>query len=224
MESFFARPAVVLVVLAALNVLNFTDRFLIQGFAVDLIADLHLSNMQFTLLTGFAFTLFYTVAGVWMGALADRVHRPRLIAGGLCAWTALTSATALVGSFCQLAIVRTLTGIGEATLTPAAIGLLADTQPTRRRALATGIYYLGAPVGIGGAFLLAGMLGPAIGWRRGFIVLGSAGLVLALAATRLRETRAGLAAIASGRARPLRAAALREVTIALRGSPARWAF
>ena len=35
-------------------------------------ADLHLSNLQFTLLTGFAFTLFYTLVGLFMGALADR--------------------------------------------------------------------------------------------------------------------------------------------------------
>lgn len=220
MEALFARPARVLVVLSVLNILNFTDRFLIQGFAVDLMADLHLSNLQFTLLTGFAFTLFYTVVGVWMGALADRVHRPRLIAAGLCAWTALTAATALVGTFFQLAIVRTLTGIGEATLTPAAIGLLADTQPARRRALATGIYYLGAPIGIGGAFLLAGALGPVMGWRGGFVALGAAGFVLALAAARLREPRAGLAAVASAQAGPLRAAALREVAMALRASPA----
>jgi MFS family permease len=216
MRSPLSQPAGILAVLTALNVLNFTDRFLIQGFAVDVMADLHLSNLQFTLLTGFAFTLFYTAVGLFMGALADRVHRPRLIAAGLCAWTVLTAATGLVGSFAQLAAVRTLTGIGEATLTPAAVGLLAETQPPRRRAFATGIYYLGAPVGIGGAFLLAGLLGATIGWRHGFATLGGVGLLMALVTARLREPRVPAAGLAVPTAR---VAALRDAATVLRGSP-----
>ena len=154
--------------LAVLNVLNFVDRFLIQGFAVDLMADLHLSNLQFTLLTGLAFTLFYTLAGLFMGVAGGSRASPATIAAGLGAWTVLTAATGFVTGFAQLAALRTLTGIGEATLTPAALGLLADTQAPRRRALATGIYYLGAPLGIGGAFLLASALGATIGWRHAF--------------------------------------------------------
>jgi MFS family permease len=218
MRPLIRSPAAVLATLTALNVLNFTDRFLIQGFAVDLMADLWLSNLQFTLLTGFAFTLFYTVAGLVMGALADRVDRPRLIAAGLLAWTVLTAATGLVGSFAQIALVRTLTGIGEATLTPAAVGLLADTQSPRRRALATGIYYLGAPVGIGGAFLLAGLLGATIGWRQGFMALGAVGLLLAIGAARIAEPRAPVAANSVNAG--ARANVLRDVLATLRAAPA----
>jgi MFS family permease len=191
------RASALLALLAALNILNFIDRFLLQGFAVDLMADLHLSHLEFTLLTGFAFTLFYTVAGLFMGALADRMHRPRLIATGLGAWTVLTAATGLVTGFAQLAVLRTFIGIGEATLTPAAVGLLADTQPPRRRAFATGVYYLGAPVGIGSAFLLAGALGPVFGWRRSFMALGALGLLLALAVAAVREPREAAAADAA---------------------------
>lgn len=212
--SMSRRPAVILATLTALNVLNFVDRFLVQGFAVDLLADLHLSNLQFTLLTGFAFTLFYTLAGLFMGALADRVHRPRLIATGLGAWTLLTAATSLVTGFAPLAVLRTLTGIGEATLTPAALGLLAETQPPRHRAFATGVYYLGAPVGIGGAFLLAGALGASLGWRGTFAVLGGVGVILALLAARLREPREQTLATAT--AEP----AWRDALDTLRRSPA----
>ena len=193
-------PLVVLATLTLLNVLNFVDRFLIQGFAVDVMADLHLSNLQFTLLTGFAFTLFYTLTGLFMGSLADRVDRPRLIAAGLGAWTILTAATGFVTGFAQLAALRTFTGIGEATLTPAAVSLLADTQPPRRRALATGVYYLGAPLGIGGAFLLASALGSTIGWRHAFMALGLVGLVLAVAASRLHEPRTAISADADAAA------------------------
>jgi MFS family permease len=173
-----------------LNVLNFADRFLMQGFAVDLTNDLHLSNLQFTLLTGFVFTTFYTLVGIFMGALADRFHRPRLMAGGIFVWSALTAATGLATNFVQVGLVRMLIGVGEATLTPAALGLPGDAFSRKHRAFAAGFYYLGAPVGIGAAFINAGTLGAAIGWRNCFFTLGALGLLLSPILLLLCEPRA----------------------------------
>jgi MFS family permease len=184
------RAGFILIFLTALNVLNFIDRFMLQGFALDLTTELHLSHVQFTLLTGFVFTTFYTVAGLAMGALADRLHRPRLMAAGLFAWSALTAATGMVGNFAQIGLVRMFTGVGEATLTPAALGLLGDLMSPKRRAFAAGFYYLGSPLGIGAAFLIAGTLGHEIGWRHCFMVLGAAGLILTLPLLLMHENRA----------------------------------
>lgn len=155
MKSGQSRPGalVLLLFLTLLNVLNFTDRFLIQGFSVDMIRDLHLSKLEFTLLTGFVFTGFYTLMGLAMSALADRLHRPRLMAAGLLLWSALTAATGTVSNFGQAAAVRLVTGVGEATLAPAALGMLGEGFSPRRRAMAAGFYYLGSPVGIAGAFI-----------------------------------------------------------------------
>jgi len=47
-----------LALLTFLNVLNFADRYLLVSFSHSIIGDLGLSNFQFALLTGFAFTLF----------------------------------------------------------------------------------------------------------------------------------------------------------------------
>ncbi|BBB61858.1 MFS transporter [Undibacterium sp. KW1] len=213
---------VVLVFLTLLNILNFADRFLIQGFAIDMIRDLHLSNLEFTLLTGFVFTTFYTVVGLFMGALADRVHRPRLIAAGIFGWSALTAATGFAGNFTQLALVRMFTGVGEAALTPAALGLLGERFKAQQRAFAAGFYYLGAPIGIGAAFLIAGTLGAAIGWRNCFFVLGGLGVVLTVFLFMLREPRDEhkmQAIIENTSQRPL-LAVFTEVRQALRASPA----
>jgi MFS family permease len=201
------RPRLgILLFLTLLNILNFADRFLMQGFAVDLIHDLRLSNLQFTLLTGFVFTTFYTLAGVFMGALADRYHRPRLMAAGIVVWSALTAATGTVANFAQLGLVRMGIGIGEATLTPAALGLLGDTFSARHRAFAAGFYYLGAPIGIGAAFLIAGTLGSAIGWRNCFFALGALGLLLTPVLLLLREPRAMGAVQQAARRRPMASA------------------
>lgn len=208
----------ILAFLTLLNILNFADRFLIQGFAVDLTADLGLSKLQFTLLTGFVFTTFYTLAGVLMGALADRFHRPRLIAGGIVVWSALTAATGLAGNFVQVGLVRMGIGVGEAVLTPAALGLLGDSFSARHRAFAAGFYYLGAPIGIGAAFILAGTLGAVVGWRNCFFALGALGLVLTPVLMLLREPRSGQLDKAAPR-RPL-LGMFGDIRIAMSSSPA----
>lgn len=183
------RAGAILVFLTLLNILNFADRFMLQSFAVDVIEDLSLTNTQFTLLTGFVFTVFYTTVGLLMGALADRYHRPRLMAAGLFTWSALTAVTGAAQNFVQVAAARVFIGVGEATLTPAAIGMLADVFEERRRAFAAGFYYLGVPIGIGGSFIIAGTLGAAVGWRNCFFILGGLGVVLSIALLLMRDPR-----------------------------------
>lgn len=180
-----------LALLTALNVLNFADRYLLVSFSHSVIADLRLTNFEFGLLTGFAFTLFYAVFGLFSGSLADRVHRPRLIAAGLLLWSALTAATGAARTFGQAAAARFCIGLGESVLTPAAMSMLSDTLPRHRRSLGAAIYYLGIPVGVGGSFLFAAAAGPALGWRGSFMLLGAVGVVAALLMLWLRDPPRG---------------------------------
>ncbi len=166
-----------LVTLTLLNVLNFADRYLIISFSTSIIPELGLTHLQFGLLTGFVFTAVYTVVGLFAGALSDRMNRSYVIGVGLIAWSAMTAATGLARSFGQMAAARMFIGVGEACLTPAAVSMLADSFPPHRRALVSGIYYLGLPVGVGGSFLFAGLAGPVLGWRISFVLLGAIGVV-----------------------------------------------
>ncbi|HEX7054787.1 MAG TPA: MFS transporter [Burkholderiales bacterium] len=175
-----ARGYRLLVLLTLLNILNFADRYLLVSFSNSVISDLGLSNFQFALLTGFAFTLFYALFGLFSGALADRGHRPRLIAVGLFLWSALTAATGAARSFAHVGLARLFIGVGESLLTPAAMSMLSDTLPRHRRSLGAAIYYLGVPLGVGGSFLFAALFGPAIGWRGTFLLLGAVGVLGAL--------------------------------------------
>lgn len=165
-----------LAALTLLNVLNFADRFLLVSFANSIITDLQLTKFQFTLLTGLVFSVFYVVFGLFAGSLADRHNRPRLIAVGLALWSALTAATGLARNFAQAALARVFIGVGEAVLTPASMSMLSDRLPPQRHGLAAAVYYLGIPIGVGSAFLIAGFLGPVLGWRGTFVALGAVGL------------------------------------------------
>ena len=177
-----------LCLLTLLNVLNMLDRNLMSAFANYIVPDLGLSNTEYGLLTGLVFLIFYSVAGLYMGMLADTVNRTRLISFGVTLWSALTAASGLAWNFVSMAIPRMFIGVGESILTPSAMSLLADRFPQSRLGFAAGFYYIGAPLGAGGSFLLAGYLGPIIGWRNCFYLLGCIGIVLAAIVFFVKET------------------------------------
>lgn len=206
-----------LVLLTLMNVLNFVDRQLLSSFANFIVPDLNLTNTEFGLLTGLVFIVFYAVAGVFMGALGDMVHRPRLIAGAMFAWSALTAASGLAKNFVGLAIPRIFIGIGESALTPTSMSLLADKFPEEKRGFASGFYYMGVPIGVGVSLLVAGFLGPAIGWRNCFFLLGAIGVVFSFVILTVKDPRPARAAHVE---RPRFGELLKVFIGALRGSPA----
>lgn len=186
-----------LMFLTLLNILNFVDRFLLVGFANAIITDLALTKFQFTLLTGLVFSVFYVVFGLFAGSLADRLNRPRLIAAGLALWSLLTAATGLAKNFLHAGLARVFVGVGEAVLTPAALSMLSDKLPRDRHGIAAAIYYLGIPIGVGSAFILASILGPKYGWRGTFMILGGVGVIAALFVLLLKDPPRGGEAISA---------------------------
>ncbi|MEL0259442.1 MAG: MFS transporter, partial [Halieaceae bacterium] len=113
-----------LVLLTALHTLSLTDRFLIAAFGTQISLDLGLSNQQFGLVTGLAFTLFYASTGPVAGLLVDRFGPGRLLGTGVLIWSAMTGLTGMAKSFLGLWLPRTLVGVGEAILIPAASKIL----------------------------------------------------------------------------------------------------
>ena len=110
-----ARPPAyswyVLAVLLAVYVMNFVDRQILSIVLDDVKAELGASDTAMGLLSGLAFSLFYTVAGVPIARLADRGTRRSIVAVGLAVWSAMTAACGLAGSFWQLALARF--GVGD---------------------------------------------------------------------------------------------------------------
>ena len=183
-----ARDYGFLMFLTLLNVMNFVDRQLLASFANWIVPDLGLTNTQFGLLTGLIFIFFYSVAGVFMGVLADRVNRTRLIAAGLALWSALTALSGMAKGFVSLAIPRLFIGVGESIMTPTAMSLLADRFPSSRLGFASGVYYMGVPIGVAMSLFVVAYLEPLLGWRGCFYALGGLGLVLAAIMLFMKET------------------------------------
>jgi MFS transporter, Spinster family, sphingosine-1-phosphate transporter len=210
--------------LTFLNLMNFVDRQLLASFSNFIVPDLGLTNTEFGLLTGLVFLTFYSTAGLFMGYLADTMNRTRLIAVGLASWSFLTALSGAAKGFTSLALPRMFIGVGESIMTPTSMSLLADRFPASKLGLASGIYYMGVPMGVGTSLLIVGYLGPAIGWRNCFYLLGGIGLFLAVIMWFMRETpRRHLVPdtdSSSAVARLTFKEMMRELVSALRDSPA----
>ena len=179
-ESASARDFGFLLFLTLLNVMNFVDRQLLASFGNWIKPDLQLSNTEFGILTGLAFLLFYSVGGLFMGALADKYNRTRLIAIGLAFWSILTALSGAARGFVSMLIPRMLIGVGESMMTPTAMSLLSDRFPARQLSFASGFYYMGVPVGVAASLFVVAYLEPLLGWRGCFYLLGGIGVFLAL--------------------------------------------
>ena len=174
--------------LTIINVLNFVDRSLLASFANFIVPDLGLTDTEFGTLVGLAFLFFYSIMGLFMGVLADTLHRPRLIAFGVALWSVFTVASGLAKGFISMLIPRMFIGVGESILTPSAISSLSDRFPDSKMGFVIGIYYMGIPIGAGLALFIAGTLGPSIGWRNCFYILGAFGVLLAIVMLFVKET------------------------------------
>jgi len=173
--------------LTLLNLLNFVDRQLIASFSNFIVPDLGLTDTQYGFLTTVPFIVFYSIAGLFMGVLADMVNRPKLIAFGVVLWSVFTALTGAAKGFISMALPRMFIGIGESILTPTSMSLLSDSFPSKRMGFAAGFYYMGVPIGVGVSLLIAGYLGESLGWRNCFYLLGGLGLFLGLCALLFKD-------------------------------------
>lgn len=143
--------------------------------------DLQVSDTALGFLGGFAFALFYSLAGLPIARLADRGNRRTLAALGIALWSAACALFGTVGGFVQLALLRFGVGVGEAALTPCAHSMLSDYFPPAQRATVLSIYTIGAQLGLAVGLPFGGSIATHYGWRPAFLAVALPGLPVALA-------------------------------------------
>lgn len=136
------------VVLASIQILN-----LVVG---PVRASLGLSDLQLSLLQGFAFGAFAALAALPVARVADHGRRSSVVLAGAIVWSIGTLTCGGALTFWQMFIGRALVGIGEVCFLPAAISLLRDVVPRRYTALALGIFVSGSTVGSAFAWFTGG--------------------------------------------------------------------
>lgn len=182
--------------LLIIYVMNFVDRQVVNILAEPIKRELGLLDWQLGAMSGLAFALFYTVLGLPIARLAERGHRPFIIAWALAVWSLFTALCGFAQNFVQLLLARIGVGVGEAGCTPPAHSLITDYVPKEKRASALAFYSMGTPLGSLVGMALGGLIADAYGWRMAFIVCGIPGVILAIVAAlslvepRIRATAA----------------------------------
>ncbi len=187
-------PWIALFLLGVAYFFSLLDRQILTVLVDPVKADLKISDTQFGLLQGFAFSVFYTAFGVPVGALADRWNRKLIIATGLFVWSLSTCLAVFARSFGWLFAARIGVGIGEASLAPAAYSMFADLFGAKRIGRVIGVFHtfagcgMAVSVAIGGILFqrfsplgakhIAGFILPP--WGMTLATIGVPGMVLAL--------------------------------------------
>jgi len=174
----------VLILLTVVYSFNFIDRQIVGILAPFIQQDLNLTNTQLGLLTGFYFALFYTFVAIPIAWLADRFNRVNIVSIALATWSGFTALFGLAGNYLQISLARMGVGIGEAGGSPPSHSIISDLYSKEERASALGVYSMGIPFGVMAAYLvtasLIGSSSDGVDWRRIFVILGLAGIALAL--------------------------------------------
>jgi len=173
------NPALVaLLLLIALNLLNYIDRYILPGEVSLIKSEFHSTDQQMGALTTALFVT-YMFAAPLTGWLGDRFRRKPLIIAGAVLWSLATLATAWVHDYRTLYIRHALVGVGEATFGIFAPTVLSDFYPERDRNRILSIFYVAIPVGAALGYVAGGELGTLWGWRAPFFLCAIPGLVIA---------------------------------------------
>jgi MFS family permease len=205
MNQSLPRPAYAwytVILLTIVYVFSFIDRFILSLLVEPIKQDMNLTDTQIGLLLGPAFAIFYTTMGIPLGWLADHARRTWIIGIGITLWSLATAASGMAKNFLQLFTARITVGVGEATLSPCALSLIADSFPPEKRGKPIAFYNSAVSLGAGIAFLAGASVivwsrtvtevslpgfGAVAPWQMAFIVVGLAGLPAAILMFTLRE-------------------------------------
>lgn len=184
-----------LLVLLLAYILSFIDRNVVAVLIGPIRADFAISDFQYSLLHGFAFSMFYIFLGLPIARLADRGSRKWVVTFGVLVWSVMTGLCGFARSFAALFVARIGVGVGEAALSPPAYSLLSDYFDAESLPRAMAVYTLGITIGGGLAYIIGGavyeyfsqagaltlpLLRELRPWQMTFVIVGAPGLLLVL--------------------------------------------
>jgi len=229
-----ARAWYAVFIFALSLMVNFLDRGVLTLLVEPIKRDLHLSDVQISLVMGFAFVCFYVLLGLPIARLVDFKSRRAIIAIGITIWSFMTASCGLARSFVQLFLARVGVGVGEACSGPATYSMLADLFPKEKLPRAIAVLNFGFYAGTGLALIIGGtvtqlflnhppvalpVIGVLRGWQLTFLVVGIPGLIVAALMLTVKEPkRRGLITTPGAPANAAKPIPIRAVLVFMRES------
>ena len=145
-QTSSSRASFALGVLTLVNLLNYTDRYIVAGAMKEMQSKFSLDDTSGGLLAT-TFMVVYMLASPLGGFLGDRLPRRLLIGAAVLIWSLATIASGLATSFLMLVIARAATGVGEAGYGTIAPSFISDLFKPERRSRMLAIFYTAMPLG-----------------------------------------------------------------------------
>lgn len=189
-------------VLTLAYILSYVDRSILTLFVDPIKEDMALSDLQISLLHGFAFAIFYSALGFPIGRIADVKNRVGVIAIGVTFWSLMTAACGVAKNFTHFFLARVGVGVGEAALNPAAYSIITDYFPKEQLSRAISTYVMGTYLGFGTAYIIGGtvvraiegmpdlqwpIIGTLHSWQLAFFIVALPGVLILLALLAVKE-------------------------------------
>ena len=169
-----------MVLLTVVAAFNYLDRGVLALAMEGIKQEFQLSDSQLGFMSGFAFALFYAVAGIPIARWADVGNRNHVVTLTTFLWSLMVAVSSLVSNFSQLLMVRVGVAVGESGCVPPAQSLISDYFNRAERPHAMAVYWMSVPISTVLAYLAGGWLIEQFGWRTTFILIGLPGILLAV--------------------------------------------
>lgn len=186
-------------VVMALQTTSMLDRNILAIMLIEIRHDLGLNDFEAAILTGFAFSAFYCIAGLLIGALVDRFSIRKILYLSVTLWSVAASCVGLARNFWAMAAARMMTGVGEGGVNPSAQVLISAAFPKNKVSLPMSLFTVAGTIGIGASYYGGGLLLEALAnhpfpgleslapWRQVLIVTSLPGIVVAFLAFTVSE-------------------------------------
>jgi len=169
---------VALLILA--GVVNYVDRSTLAIANHTIATEMHLSPAEMgALLSAFAWS--YALCQLPIGAITDRVGPHIMLTLGMSVWSVAQIVSGAVTNFGQFLVARAGLGIGESPMFTAGARASVNWFPLKDRGFPLGLFNAASSLGPALAPPLLTALMLAYGWRVMFVLMGIAGLGVALA-------------------------------------------
>jgi MFS family permease len=174
-----AGATVALVLLTAMNFVNYLDRYILPAVQEQVKGEFHLTDAQIGSLTLWFFAA-YVLSSPLTGWLGDRFPRKPMIVVAAFAIAAMNFFTASVHSYMSLNLRHAALGIGEASFGIFAPALLADFFAEEERNKVLTIFNMALPFGAACSYEGGAWVAAHFGWRMSFISSAVPGAIVGL--------------------------------------------
>jgi MFS family permease len=134
-------------------------------------------NEYYGVLSGAAFTIAYSISGIFMGLLSDRFNRKKILGIACILWSLTQCVSSQTSYLSVFFLMRFFQGILQSANNPISVTILKDYFPQKNRAKVNSLYTSGKYIG-SALSSFSVLLIKYFGWRATYNLMGLSGVAI----------------------------------------------